>query len=176
MRWLCSYFLAVCLFVLFSSCSAVDTAPQPAGEPIAYEDTVYCFNQRSIVHLSGKAGVIDESGTLVLSPEWDAIEFLDDEVALLRRDGRWFLSTRGGRIFAESDDSAGLESDFRRRLEDVREQDLCRWDTVLDKLEVLCETALACRSRRPDRDIRSDDTRAGGPPCRDCAAIQYFLP
>ena len=125
---------------------------------VAYEDSVYCFNQRSIVTFEGKKGVVGEQGELILAPEWDAIEFLDDEVALLQKSGLYYLCTRDGRIFAESHEMESLERSFRQRLAEMHDADVLSWNRVLDQLEVLCDACLACDGRKPDSQLIHEDT------------------
>ena len=116
---------------------------------------MYCFNQRSIVQLQGKKGLVDVGGRQILAPEWHSIEFLDDEVALLSRSGKWFLCTRDGRLFAEGEDKALLEESFRARLDRMRDVDYRFWEEVLTKLDALGEACLSSKSRRPDAQLRN---------------------
>lgn len=129
---------------------------------VAYEDTVYCFNQRSIVSAGGLKGVIDDDGQVILSPEWDSIEFLSDEVALLSRSGLWYLCTRDGRLFAESGNPSDLETSFRERLAEMQDLDLAYWDAVLDQLDQLRAACLQASSRRVDARIRQERARLDG--------------
>lgn len=142
--WLCS------LALVLVGCQDHRIPAPEAPQKIVYEDSVYCFNQRSIVTLDGLKGMVGEDGEVILAPEWDAIEFLDDDVALLQKSGLFYLSTRDGRIFAESLEAGSLEGSFRQRLSETLEADLLSWDRVLDQLDALCEICLACDGRRPD--------------------------
>ena len=146
-RWLC------CLFLFLVGCQDHPAIPRVVPQKLVYEDSVYCFNQRSIVTVAGQKGVVDTTGEVVLAPEWDAIEFLDDDVALLQKSGLFYLSTRDGRIFAESLDAESLERSFRQRLSETLDADLLSWDRVLDQLDALCEACVACDGRRPDAQI-----------------------
>ena len=100
MRFLRTYLLLFFSLPVVHSCQAGQVRSEMQETDVFYDDTVYCFNQRSIVTLGSQKGLIDENGTRILAPEWDSIEFLDDEVALLGRSGLWYLCTRDGRFFA----------------------------------------------------------------------------
>jgi len=148
-----------CLYGLSLLLAACQVRPVLVSvEKTVYEDSVYCFNQRSIVTLGGQKGMVGEGGEVILVPEWDAIEFLDDDVAMLQKSGLFYLCTRDGRIFAESPEVESLERSFRQRLAETLDADLLSWDRVLDQLEVLCDACLACGGRRPDAQIIHEDT------------------
>lgn len=142
------------LFVLFglAACGDAPSVTAPEKTLASYDDTLYCFNGRSIVHAEGFAGLIDDSGRLLLAPEWDSIEFLDDETALLQKNDRWFLTTRDGRVFAESEEPAGLENNFRELSDAMHDADIRRWDAVLDNLDALCSSCLRLGRRAPDEE------------------------
>ena len=144
---------ALTVSYLVSCMNAGPDVQTPVQEPVTYEDTVYCFNQRSVVSLEGKKGLIDTEGQVVLEPEWDSIEFLDDEVALLSRFGIWYLCTKDGRLFAETSDPGILESSFRALLAEMQDKDSKYWDDILDRLEDLSEACINSRSKRPDARI-----------------------
>ena len=146
-RWLC------CLLLALVGCQDHRVHAPEAPQKLKYEDSVYCFNQRSIVTYGGLKGMVGEDGDVILAPEWDAIEFLDDDVALLQKSGLFYLCTREGRIFAESVEAESLEGSFRQRLSETLEADLLSWDRVLDQLDALCEACLACDGRRPDAQV-----------------------
>ena len=143
------------LLVSLSSCQVGKSRPDVPPATVDFEDTVYCFNQRSIVTLGGRKGLIDDSGSCILAPEWDTIEFLDDEVALLSRAGLWYLCTRNGRVFAEEMEKEPLESSFWERLSAMQDQDYIYWEKVLDQLELLGASCAASPRRQLDeRTIR----------------------
>lgn len=149
--------LPICLLFLFCvSCRDAKSLPEAPPAAVVYEDTVYCFNQRSIVTLDGRKGLIDDSGACILAPEWDSVEFLDDEVALLSRSGLWYLCTRDGRIFADGLEKSVLEDTFREHLAEMHDQDYLYWESVLDQVEALGDAALASpRWRLDDRAVRA---------------------
>lgn len=147
------------LALLLSGCRFSPAVEEPVPERVPYEDSVYCFNQRSIVTLAGRKGMVGASGETILAPEWDDIEFLDDDIALLRRDDLFYLCTRNGRFFAESSDAALLEQSFRQRLADILDADMRSWDRVLDQLEALCEACLSCENRHPNARVIRENTR-----------------
>lgn len=137
-----------------AACHGPVQSPSTATDNRPYDDTVYCFNQRSIVYRDSLAGIIDDSGRLIIPTEWDTIEFLDDEIALLSRAGDYFLCTRDGRIFCQSDSAEELESNYRERLAITIENDIRTWDAVLDKLDQLCTDCLRRGKRRPDHQVK----------------------
>ena len=139
----------------FPCCRQVASAPQiPAIK--AYEDSVYCFNMRSIVSRNGLKGITDLEGNVVLPLEWDSIEFLDDDVALLSRSGLWYLTTRDGRIFGQSDDVSELEASFKEMFTRMQEDDMRYWDDVLDQLEALSHACMASARRGVNESILSE--------------------
>ena len=104
--------------LLLACARSQETAP----EAQAYEDSVYCFNQRSIVSAGGLYGMTDTSGTRILPLAYTSLEFLSDEVALGRREGRWYLLTRDGETVRQGDSrrvaddwEAAYESWLQRR-------------------------------------------------------------
>ena len=123
---------ALTVSYLVSCMNAGPDVQTPVQEPVTYEDTVYCFNQRSVVSLEGKKGLIDTEGQVVLEPEWDSIEFLDDEVALLSRSGIWYLCTKDGRLFAETSDPGILESSFHALLAEMQDNFSLLFDVPKD--------------------------------------------
>ena len=52
---------ALTVSYLVSCMNAGPDVQTPVQEPVTYEDTVYCFNQRSVVSLEGKKGLISGS-------------------------------------------------------------------------------------------------------------------
>lgn len=138
----CKYCLILAVFLSIPCCRQAPPSPKTAAT-IAYDDSVYCFNQRSIVSRDGHKGITDLQGKLVLPLEWDSIEFLDDDVALLSRSGLWFLCTRDGRIFAQGSNSSGLEQSFKELFTQLQENDIRYWDSVLDQLESLSSACLS---------------------------------
>lgn len=157
--------LSFCLLLLLpAACRDAKPFPEATYEAVAFEDTVYCFNQRSIVTLDGRKGLIDDSGNIVLAPEWDSVEFLDDEVALLSRAGLWYLCTRDGRIFADGLEVSVLESSFRERLVAMRDQDYRYWESVIARIETLGAACLASSRRHLDEQA-----------VREYAALQDLL-
>ena len=151
MKGIPSYSFLTCVVLLLSACSET---PVPMQDTLVvrpdYEDSVYCFNERSIVTLNGLKGIVDKDGNQVLAPEWNEIEFLDDNIALLSKSGIWSLSTRDGRIFAQSADSLYLEGRYSELYDEMAESDAQYWDQVLDALEELEELCLTSRSGKLD--------------------------
>lgn len=157
MRGLIPYSVFFAL-VLSVGCSQIRRPGQAETPVVHYEDSVYCFNGRSIVSSGGLWGLVDQTGQVILEPEWDSIEFMDDDVALLRRDGLYYLCTRDGRFFAENTDAGMLEGSYRELLSAMEYEDLLKWDRVLDRLEALCDACIASRGIRPDRKVLEEKT------------------
>lgn len=148
-----SRFCLLLPWLLLAGCNHTPAVSGTDEPRIHYDDSIYCFNGRSIVSLNGLWGLVDIKGTYILEPEWDAIEFLSDDVALLRRTGLYYLCTRDGRVFAENTDPDILESSYQTFLTEMEYADRQRWDKVLDRLESLCDACIAGTARRPDSRI-----------------------
>lgn len=148
-----AYLIILISLFCFAACNTGRGDLTSFAGPDRYDDTLYCFNQRSIVHLDGKAGIIDNSGNVCLKPEWDSAEFIDDEVALLSRSGVFYLCTKDGRIFAESSSVLELIGNADDLLLRAMDDDVRRWDGVLDALDELCDVCLSSRSRKVDEPI-----------------------
>ncbi|MBR5403273.1 MAG: hypothetical protein IK113_03495 [Bacteroidales bacterium] len=145
-------YLTLVLFCL-TACKTERADLPSYASSATFDDTLYCFNQRYIVHLDGKAGIIDDSGKVCLKPEWDSAEFLDDEVALLSRGGVFYLCTKDGRVFAESSSVLELIGNADDLLLHAMDEDVRHWDSVLDALEELCDVCLSSRSRKINDNI-----------------------
>jgi len=146
-----SYLSLTCCLAVILSCTGQSPQAPPRAFYGPFDDTVYCFNQRSIVYKDGFAGIIDDAGNLVLAPEWDSVEFLEDEIALLRRSESYYLSTRDGRIFAEAVSAADLEANYQERWVEAQNADIRKWDIVLDRLDDLCTQCLRLGEKQPDK-------------------------
>lgn len=136
--------LLVCT-AMIASCTAGRKAESAGIEnvPKAYEDTIYCFNGRSIVHLNGLAGCIADDGREIIPPVWDSLDFLSNDVLMLYRSGLAVLATRDGRLFSETASPANLEKEFEERFSRMQVADILYWDGVLDRLDSLCNECLA---------------------------------
>ena len=148
-----AYLLLTFLALSLSACREGPPAEVPMREEVAYDDSLYCFNGRSLVSREGRWGMVDTTGREILALEWDSADFLDDEVALLARSGIYYLCTWDGRIFAEDVDPDVLERSFRMRLSEMHAADYQDWNRALDRLEALCDACLAARSHRLDNRI-----------------------
>ena len=150
MRRLAPILLLSLPLVFLSACrNAAPVREAEASRP-AYEDSVYCFNGCYVVTLDGRRGLVGEGGTLIYCPDWDSIEFIDDDVALLRRSGIFYLGTRDGRLFAESASQEELEGSFRDRFAAMQEADYLSWARVLDRLNSLCDACLSAKIHPDD--------------------------
>ena len=134
--------------LLLACARAQETAP----EAQAYEDSVYCFNQRSIVSAGGLYGMTDTSGTRILPLAYTSLEFLSDEVALGRRGGRWYLLTRDGETVRQGD-SRRVADDWEAAYESWLQRRDSFWDVALDRYEALCHTCIAL-ALSPDPDTK----------------------
>ena len=148
-----SYLFPIFLTLLLSGCRETSASLQEYNSCPVYEDSVYCFNGRSIVTVNGLKGIVDTDGNSVLPPDWDNVEFLDDNIAILTKSGIWSLCTRDGRIFAQSPDSLSLESSYLDLYEEMTENDLQYWNQVLETLEVFEEACLTAKSGQLDEKI-----------------------
>lgn len=115
-----------------------------------YEDSVYCFNGRSIVQAGGLYGMTDSIGTLILPLEYQSLEFLSDEVALGEREGHWYLLTREGEV-ARQGNAPHVAEGWETAYEGWLQRRDNFWDVALDRYEALCNTCIALRlSERPE--------------------------
>lgn len=132
------------LLVALSAVSCRRSVAPSASQPVAYEDSVYCFNQRSIVSAGGLYGMVDKEGNRILPLGYQSLEFLSDEVALGCLDGRWQLLTRDGEIIREGPDRS-LSDAYAQAYESWLQRRENFWNVALDKYEDLCNTCIALR-------------------------------
>ena len=146
------------LLILTVSCGRVQKSHEEipvlgSDTPQSFDDTVYCFNGHSIVFLDGRQGVIDDKGSVLIDPDWDNVDFLSDEVLLLRRSGLYFLSDLSGRVFSESTSREELESSFQARYNEFRVKDILYWDDIIHRLDSLCNACLAQPQKNQTLDV-----------------------
>lgn len=144
---MCRYSLILC-FLLAFSCVREQGNPEPAP-PV--EGRWPCFNGRVIILQGGRYGLVKESGEEVLPSRYEAIEFLDNDIALLCRDGRFFLSDRNGRILAQGSREDSLRLAWPAIAEDALEADRRSWEQVIQGYEQLCRACKAGKGRRISR-------------------------
>lgn len=120
-------------------------AARPEEERVVWDDSVYCFNGRSIVWKDGLCGMVGENGRILCAPVYDEIEFLNFDVALLSRYGTWYLATKDGRIMAENSDRKMLEAGHEAIFEAVSRSDRVYWDDILEKYEAFCSACIDAR-------------------------------
>lgn len=132
---------------LFVSCAS----PQESAVLLPIEASWPCFNGCDIVLQGGKYGLVANDGTQILPAEYDSIEFLDNDVALISRDGLYGLCTRKGRILSREGDEASLRGNWPAILEESLEADRKSWEQVLQDYERLCRQCRASRGKRLSR-------------------------
>lgn len=131
--------------LLLLSCSHPQESAPPA---LPIEGRWPCFNGREIVQQGGLYGLVKESGEPVLPSEYDAIEFLDNDIALLTRGSSCYLSDKNGRILAEGTQTDSLRGHWTLLVEEVLEEDRRSWEEVVQSYETLCK---ACKAKRGQR-------------------------
>ena len=147
-----SYLLAVVFSLLLFSCRERDEAKAPAP-PLpespsekAYLQEWYCFNGNTIVQGPNGYGLIDTTGREILSPVYDEVVFLSDDIVLIQQLGMWMLSDGNGWIFAESRDRnllvQGSEASYEQMLVDERNY----WERVTAVFDSLSRACLLVRS------------------------------
>lgn len=146
------FHIILCLLLL--SCAHQQEVLDSVALPI--EGQWPCFNGREIVLQGGRYGLVKENGEPVLPSEYDAIEFLDNEIALLTQGETGFLSDKDGRILAEDDSVDRLRNTWVTRVEEAREADRQSWEHVVQSYETLCK---ACKAQRGKHLNRSDFSR-----------------
>ena len=143
------------MVVLLAFLTACSNFPAPVGDMTAaargYDDTTYCFNSLSIVTRDGLQGLMDSCGRELLPPEYDRVEFVSDDIALVSKAPDFWLVTRQGRFFAFSQDEEELCSTAQDRMERMLLEDVAYWDGVLDKLDSLCVLCLRAKGRKISR-------------------------
>lgn len=141
------FHLFLCLLLL--SCSH----PRKEAAPVALstEGRWSCFNGREIVLQGGRYGLVKENGEQVLPSEYDAIEFLDNEIALLTLGETGYLSDKNGRILVRNENAEELRSTWAARVEEVWEEDRQSWEKVVQSYETLCKACKSNRGKRLDR-------------------------
>ena len=112
----------------------------------SFTDTLDCLNGMFIVATEEGKGLMDSSGSIILEPSFDEIEFILPDVALLGRNGLYQLCARDGRIFAEGAERENLISSAQELYEKRMFEDMRRWDNALDELEKLRDECLASGS------------------------------
>ena len=108
----------------------------------SFTDTLDCLNGMFIVATEDGNGLMDSSGSLILEPSFDEIEFILPDVALLGKNGLYRLCARDGRIFAEAAEREDLVSSAQELYEKRMFEDMRRWDNALDELELLRDECL----------------------------------
>ena len=138
------HILLFCFVAVTFGCVAGQRPESDASMPhTVYDDTVYCFNGRSIVHSGGLAGCIDADGREIIPPIWDSLEFLSNDIIMLFRSGLAVLATKDGRVLSESAAPEELEVEAESRFSRMQIADIIYWDGVLDRLDSLCNLCLA---------------------------------
>ena len=108
----------------------------------SFTDTLDCLNGMFIVATEDGQGLMDSSGSLILEPSFDEIEFILPDVALLGKNGLYRLCARDGRIFAEGAEREDLVSSAQDLYEKRMFEEMRRWDSALDELELLRDECL----------------------------------
>lgn len=135
--------LLCCAAISFGCVAGQKRAREASVHQAVYDDTVYCFNGRSIVFSGGLTGCIDEEGNEIIPPIWDSLEFLSNDIIMLFRSGLAVLATKDGRIFSESAAPSELEKDADARFSRMQIADVIYWDGILDRLDSLCNLCLS---------------------------------
>lgn len=144
-------------------------------EPPVIEDQWSCFNGRSIFLQEGKYGLLADDGRVILPPEYDAIEFLDDDTALLSQEGSYFLCDRSGRKLSPAAGADSLRLHYEAIAAGVKEADRLAWEKLIQDYGRLCKEGKAARGKRLSRQefarlqalsrqVRESLSAAGGAP------------
>lgn len=111
-----------------------------------------CFNGCSIILSEGKYGLMNDGGDVILPCNYDSIEFLDNDVALLLKGELGSLCNRKGRIIINSESPDSLRINYAAIVEEVKENDYQEWDEVISCYSKLCD---ACKKNQGHRLNRS---------------------
>ena len=120
--------------------------PEKGAYP-SFEGEWPCFNGCSIVLSGEKYGLVQDSGEMILPPIYEAIEFLDNDVALLKSREQYFLCDRNGRILGEGDE-LHLRQEWQEITAECLEKDRRSWEKVLERYELLLRQCKASRGKR----------------------------
>lgn len=141
---------------LFIACMLVVScaqAPEQVAVQAPIEGRWTCFNGREIILQKGCYGLVKENGEEVLPAEYDSIEFLDNDIALLEQKGLFYLCNRDGRLLSGGAPQDSLRLVWSEIVADVLEADRQSWERVLQDYDALCR---ACKSGRGKRLSRKE--------------------
>lgn len=110
-----------------------------------------CFNGCTIYLQGEKYGLMTDAGDILFPAEYDSIEFLDTDIALLERDGEYTLSDKSGRILGQGSSADGIRESWPIVVERTLEQDRQLWEQVVRNYEQLCVRCKAARGSRLSR-------------------------
>lgn len=138
-----SLFSAIAVFIVAASCGRrVDNVlgASAGTEGWTYEN---CFNGRLIVESGGLFGIADsKDSSIILQPEYSALEFISDDMAVGMKDGCWTLVGKDGCRIAESIDREFLEESADDLLESFSRLSMEGWDEILEMYDSLCNICL----------------------------------
>lgn len=148
--------LAAAVLCICISCTARNSGPHEKqdGAPsvkleTAYDSSTYCFNGTNIVSKDGKWGLCDTLGNVILPANYDKIEFISDDMAVVNEGELFYLIDTKGNIMAEALHSGGLTAEeISLWAEKVNERVRKEWDEILDKYE---ELETLCADRKSSR-------------------------
>ena len=141
-----SYRLILSLFLIFSCSHVVEQASE-----LPIEGRWPCFNGREIILQAGRYGLVTTEGMPVLPPEYDAIEFLDSDTALLQKETESYLCDKNSRMLARSEHGDSLRRVWPQIVEESAEADRRSWEQVVRRYELLLRGCKAQRGRRLSR-------------------------
>ncbi len=141
-------FFVACMLV-FSCAQTPEQSGEVPEEPI--EGRWSCFNGREIVLQNDRYGLVKENGETVLASVYDSIEFLDNDIALLGKDGLFYLCDRNGRMLSGAVCQDSLRLGWNQIVARVLEDDRLSWEKVLRDYDELCHACKAVRGRRLSR-------------------------
>ena len=104
-----------------------------------------CFNGVSIVLKDNRYGLVDKEGSVILTPVYETVEFLDADIAFATLRDSCFLLDRTGRVFGAGKDKDSLKMCSLDLYSSLLMSDKESWDKVVRSYGELCRS---CRSVR----------------------------
>ncbi len=142
---------------LAAACASSDNARSPLP---AYDTETDCLNGTAIVSRDGRYGLADTSGREILTPLYDDVYFITDEIAVaFSGQTAGFFDRRGNRLGetltrdASPDDLLAAYSAMEKAR---REQ----WDSILVSYEALRKYCLSDSASVRTAALMADDIRA----------------
>lgn len=138
-----------------------------------YDTETDCLNGTMIVSLDGKYGLADTSGREILAPEYDAVYYISDEIAVaFTGQNVGFFDQNGRRLGETVMEGEASVDDLLAAYSKIEKMRREQWDSILasyEKLRQYCQSdsALVVTANIMADDIRAALQKVGGPMEKD---------